>query len=76
MSAGWEVSLGEGQTLRAMVSADHERPLLGVMKGKTYLVLAEFISEADMEEMKHALEGVVLIPTRTEAVDVAPPYDR
>ena len=67
MSIGWAVSIGGGRQLRAQKVPGRDRPVLGIVKGGTFLVLAEFIADDDMDAMKTALDGVVMIPTRVRA---------
>lgn len=64
MSNGWGVSIGGGRQLRAQKIPGRERPVLGIVHSGTFLVLAEFIADEDMEAMKDALAGVVMIPTQ------------
>ena len=62
MSA-FEVSLGGGRKLVATHVPGRKKPYLGIQKGSTFLALAQFLSDEDMEALYRALRGAVFFPT-------------
>lgn len=67
MSA-FRVGLGPDRDLVATHVPGHKKPYLGIQSGNTFLALAEFISDADMDALFEALQGVALIPFAPEEV--------
>lgn len=61
MSA-FRVGLGEDRDLVATHVPGRKKPYLGIQQGSTFLALAEFLSDEDMEALFQALQGVALIP--------------
>lgn len=70
MSA-FRVGLGGGRDLVATHVPGRKKPYLGIQQGSTFLALAQFLSDADMEALFEALQGVALIP-----ISVPVPTDR
>ena len=60
--SGWEVSLGNGATLRALHTPDRKNPYLGVQVGSTFVAHARFINEEDMTALVDALKNVMFLP--------------
>ena len=69
---GWKVNIGEGRELVATRVPNRKKPYLGIQHGSTFLALAQFLSDEDMEFLFQAMQGVVVIPTRAEATDDHP----
>ena len=68
MSA-FRVSLGGGRNLVATHVPGRKNPYHGIQEGSTFVALAQFISDADMEALYEALQGVALIPIGSAHVD-------
>lgn len=67
MSA-FRVGLGPDRDLVATHVPGHKKPYLGIQQGNTFLALAEFISDEDMEALFQALQNVALIPFESKEV--------
>lgn len=65
MSA-FRVGLGAGVDLVATHVPGKPKPYLGLQTGNTFVALAEFISEDDMDALFTALQGVFVIPIDEE----------
>lgn len=61
MSA-FRVGLGGDRDLVATHVPGRKRPYLGIQQGSTFLALAQFLSDEDMEALFQAFQGVALIP--------------
>ena len=59
--SGWELDLGAGVTLRAGHVPSRVGAYLGVQKGTTFVAVARFISDADMEFLRDTLNERILI---------------
>lgn len=60
--SGFIVGLSGGRDLVATHVPGRKKPYLGIKQGNTFLALAQFISDADMDALRQALEGVAFIP--------------
>ena len=60
--AAFKVGLGDGRDLVATHVPGRKKPYLGIKQGSTFVALAQFISDDDMEALFQALRGVALIP--------------
>lgn len=61
MSA-FSVSIGGGRDLVATHVPGRKSPYLGIQSGSTFLALARFLSDEDMEALYEALQGVAILP--------------
>ena len=59
--SGWKLDLGAGVTLRADHVPGRVGAYLGVQKGTTFVAVARFISDADMEFLRETLNERILI---------------
>ncbi|UAJ78349.1 hypothetical protein IT072_13890 [Leifsonia sp. ZF2019] len=59
--AGFELDLREGVTLRACHVPGHKNPYLGIQEGSTFVALARFISDKDMEYLHDVLSKRIFI---------------
>jgi hypothetical protein len=69
MSA-FRVGLGGGRDLVATHVPGRKKPYLGIQQGSTFLALAQFISDDDMEALYQALQSVVVLPINAAADEV------
>lgn len=62
----FSVGLGGDRDLVATHVPGRKKPYLGIQQGSTFLALAQFLSDADMEALYQALKGVAVIPIPTD----------
>ncbi len=58
---GFELDLGNGAKLTASHVPGRKKPCLGITQGGTFLALAEFISDADMQHLREVLKQRIII---------------
>lgn len=59
--SGFELDLRDGVTLCASHVPGRKKPYLGIKEGGTFLALAEFISDADLDYLHTVLKSRVFI---------------
>ncbi|RLP68371.1 hypothetical protein D9V30_10300 [Mycetocola reblochoni] len=60
--SGWWVGVGDDAELVARHVPGRDNPYLGIQEGNTFVAVAEFISDADMDYLKAKLAGVFFMP--------------
>lgn len=63
----FKVGLSGGRELVASHVPGHKRPYLGIKHGNTFVAVAQFISNEDMEFMFESMQEVFMIPVEDES---------
>ncbi|MFL2002337.1 hypothetical protein [Microbacterium sp. A1-JK] len=58
---GFELDLGDGVKLTVSHVPTRKKPYLGIRQGGTFVALAEFISDADMDYLHDVLKKRIII---------------
>lgn len=58
---GFELDLRDGLTLKACHVPGHKKPYIGIQQGSTFVALAAFISDAEMEYLHDVMRKRIFV---------------